>query len=346
MDAPAPEGATKVAETVTTEEVTVDATPAAKTHWLALFPTNAFTIVLGLTGLGLAWQANSTNAFLQSVLGYGLVALGTIAYVAILGTYLCKSIVHPQATRDDFDDPDASNFLPAASMGPMLIAGGIASIFPTIAEILWLAGASFHLVLALRQIRYWIIRNFEIKSTSPAWFIPISGSLLAPISGIEFGYVELSWSLFALGLGFWIALFVIVLNRIIFHDKLPAKYIPTLFLLMAPPSLAFMAYTQLNGGQIDTFSQFLYHFALVASVLVFSMAQLFQRLPFTLSWWAYTFPLDAIALASFVYADYQQSTTMLMIAYGLLTVASFIVLLVSVRTILALLSGTLITRND
>ncbi len=90
------------------------------------------------------------------------------------------------------------------------------------------------------------------------------------------------------------------LNRVIFHGGLPEKMLPTLFILIAPPAVAFIAYLGLTG-ELNAFAKILYFHALFTTVLILSFADRFVRLPFYLSWWAYTFPLAAITLANIRY---------------------------------------------
>ena len=296
---------------------------------------------MGIAGLGLAWRWAAPWSPLAIPIGNAIAAVAAIIYVLTFIAYSAKFIRHRAAFMADVKDPGQSNFTSAISMTPMLLAAAALPYWPGFGEGLWLLGAVSHLLLVLRQIQFWITRNFEIKSTSPAWFIPISGCLLAPVLGIELGYIDLSWLLFSLGIGFWIALFVIVLNRVIFHDQLPARYVPTLFLLMTPPSLAFIGYVQMTDGVLDPFARFTFHFALAASLLVLSMARLFTRLPFSITWWAYTFPLDAFTQASFLYADLSGSDFFKFWSVGCLIATTSILIVVLVKTIDSLAKGTL-----
>lgn len=309
--------------------------------WLADLPAGMFSISLGLIGLGLAWRWADTWTQWSQPIGNTILILAVAIYLMTAIAYFLKFLLYRDNVIADIKDPGISNFLSAIAMTPMLASAVIIPIWPVFGERLWFVAALGILFLVIRQIQFWITRNFEIRATSPAWFIPISGVLLGPITGIQLGYIELSWLLFSLGLGFWIALFVIVLNRVIFHDQLPARYVPTLFLLMTPPSAAFLSYAQITEGSLDPFAKFLYHFALATSLLVFSMARLFTRLPFSLTWWAYTFPLDAITQASFHYADLAQSELIHNIAIGFLCFTTLIVIIVSTKTIDAFLRGTL-----
>ena len=42
-----------------------------------------------------------------------------------------------------------------------------------------------------------------------------------------------------------IILFSIILNRIIFHNPFAAKFMPTMFILIAPPAIGFISYIKL-----------------------------------------------------------------------------------------------------
>ncbi len=113
--------------------------------------------------------------------------------------------------------------------------------------------------------------------------------------------------------------------------------LPTLFILIAPPAVGFIAYVRLNGG-IDNFAHFLYFSALFLTILLLSQASRFIRLPFFLSWWAYSFPLAAITIASFVVYEKTQSTFYLWIASGLLLLVTTLIGIIISATVKAVLN--------
>jgi tellurite resistance protein len=45
----------------------------------------------------------------------------------------------------------------------------------------------------------------------------------------------------------WAVMFTIIMNRIVFHNPLPQKLMPTLFILIAPPAVALISLTILNN---------------------------------------------------------------------------------------------------
>ena len=72
---------------------------------------------------------------------------------------------------------------------------------------------------------------------------------------------------FSIGLVFWMILFTVVMYRLFFHAPLALRLTPTLFILLAPPSVGFIAYSNLVGGP-DAFGHILYHTALFLALLL------------------------------------------------------------------------------
>lgn len=75
-----------------------------------------------------------------------------------------------------------------------------------------------------------------------------------PIAGVQHGFSELSWFFFSIGVVFWLVLLTIIFNRMFFHQPLPGKLLPTLFILIAPPGAGFVSWLQLNG-ELDAFAR-------------------------------------------------------------------------------------------
>jgi tellurite resistance protein len=141
--------------------------------------------------------------------------------------------------------------------------------------------------------------TFKITHVNPSWFIPAVGNILIPLAGVVHGPKDLSWFFFSVGLFFWMVLLVIVFYRIIFHEPLAERLLPTLFILIAPPAIGFISSFKLSGC-INEFGKELYFFSLFMAILLFSQFRIFKKAKFYLSSWAYAFPLAAISNASFV----------------------------------------------
>ncbi len=186
----------------------------------------------------------------------------------------------------------------AISISFLLVSIAYYDFAPTVSILLWYIGAPLQLLFTLIIIRYWIHNEFKVVHSNPAWFIPIVGNVLVPVVGVEAAPVWVSLFFFALGMFFWIVLFTIMIYRIVFHHPLAKKLVPTLFILIAPPAVAFVSYFRITNGSIDMFSMFLYFIALFTLLLLLFMVRMFDTKQFFISWWAYTFPLAAITIAT------------------------------------------------
>ena len=321
----------------TTDTATRPSSSASAEDWLTLVPVPLFAVVMGLGGLGLAWRRAHEVLGWPGVVGEALLVLAAVGFVAILALYATKLARRPAAVRAEFRHPIRVNFFPAISISTLLMAGALLPHAIGLAEALFLIGAAGQLVLALVIINRWITHNIEIQHSNPAWFIPVVGNILVPVFGVRLGWPELSWFFFSVGVVFWLLLFTIVLYRIIFHDQLPQKFLPTLFILMAPPAIGLAAYLQLNGGVFDGFARVLLFSGLFIALLLLTMAPLFLRLSFFISWWAYTFPSAALAIACLAYHEHMAGAGSEVLAIVVLLAATAIIAAVAVRTTVALL---------
>jgi tellurite resistance protein len=312
-----------------------------RARWIAHAPVPLFAITMGHAGLGLAWRSAHEAFGLPGAIAQGLMALAAGAFALVALLYALKLAFCPGAVAADFRHPVTMNFFPAISIGLLLLAAGALPDHAGAAEVLWASGAVLHLILAVTIIGRWIRQNTEIQHASPAWFIPVVGNVLVPIAGVPLGYETVSWFFFAVGLTFWVPLFTIVLYRLIFHDPLPPRIAPLLFILIAPPAAGFVAYMQLTGGGLDLLGYVLAASALFIALVLVALAGLFARLPFALSWWAFTFPSAALSCAmTQVHTEVPGAAT-LAIAVAALAFATVVIAWVTLRTVAALVTGRL-----
>jgi len=268
----------------------------ANNNRLVNFPVSFFSSVMGLAGLTIAWQ-RAERLFGVNVSAW-LLALTIGVFLVLAGFYAAKWLRHPQAVAKEFQHPVRLNFFPTLSISLLLLSVAFLPHSTALSLYLWVGGASLHLLFTLVVMSIWIHHTkFEITHINPAWFIPVVGNIIVPIAGTAHGFVEISWFFFSIGLVFWLVLLTLVFYRVIFHAPLPQRLVPTLFILIAPPAVGFISYAELTSS-LDPFARVLYYVALFLTVLLAAQVRLFARLKFALSWWAYSFPLAAMTLAT------------------------------------------------
>ncbi len=301
------------------------------------FPVSFFAMVMGMAGLTLATQRLQHALGSHALFPFALLAITIVCFIAIAALYALKAARHPEAIAWEWNHPVRISFFPTISVSLVLIGTAMAKVAPgSMAVTIWGIGTFLHLVGTLAVVSAWIgHRPFEALHINPAWFIPAVGNIVVPIAGAEFGFTEISWFFFSVGVIFWGVLLTLVFNRLIFHNPLPAKLMPTLVILIAPPAVGLIAYVQLTGT-IDVFARILYNAAVLFFLIIVTQAATLRRLPFALSWWAYSFPIAAFTIATFVYAEKTHSAVHQTAGVVLYCLLACIILLLIWKTVTAI----------
>lgn len=293
---------------------------------LQFFPIAFFAMIMGLAGLSLAWQKAQHIYQLDLGINLPLALVSITIFSLLLLIYLAKALRYRQAVLSELQHPVKLSFFPTISISMILLGTVFLEIFPTLSHSLWLIGSALHLLLLLYVLNTWMHHeHFQIQHMNPAWFIPAVGNVLVPLAGIPLGYHDISWFFFSIGMLFWMILMIIVFYRILFHPPIDARLMPSLFILIAPPAVGFIAYIRLTGGELDSFSRILYFSGAFLTLLLISQIKRFFRLQFALSWWAYTFPTAAITVATFIMYEKTQIAFYQYLSSGLLITLSFLV---------------------
>lgn len=308
---------------------------------LAHLPIGLFGAVMAFAGLALAWQEAVPLFGAPPELGAAVLSLAVVAFLFLTAAYLRKMLRHPAAVRAEFAHPVSIAFFSMPTIGLILIAAGILPYARGLANAAWLIGAVGTFVLMIVILRYWLTQRPDIRHVNPSWFVPVVCNALTPVAGVPLGHTELSWLAFAAASLFGVVLFTIVCYRLAFHEGLPVPLVPTLVILVAPTALEFSGYTALTGT-VDDVARMLFCGTLTMVIIVATMVPIFVDLPFGPSWWAFTFPLDAVAIAAEHYCAAVGGLALRLVAGSLLAVATVLVGLVAVRTTRAALRGTLL----
>ena len=311
-------------------------TGASLTH----FPITFYAITMGLFGLTLAFHAASRVMPWLGAASHAMIYVSILTFLVISVGYIAKMVLRTPAFIAEWHHPIRVAFYPAASISLLLMAVCFLPENEGIANILWIIGVVLQGALTMAILARWIgHKPFEYSHINPAWFIPAVGNVVVPVAGAKLGYHELSWLFFSGGLLFWIILLTLVMNRLIFHTPLPGKLLPTLVIMIAPPAISFISYTNLTGGQVDSFAHILLNLGYVFTLLVLTQIPKIMKLPFAMSFWALSFPVASMTIASFKYAGLEKSQSHEMIGKILLVVLVAVIITLVFRTLLAITRG-------
>jgi tellurite resistance protein len=296
------------------------------------FPISWFAMVMGLAGLAIAWSRAEQVFGLPFAVSPTLVGATFLAFAGLTTFYLAKWMKHSGDVLAEFRHPVKLAFVPAYSIGLILLSITTLHSAPGLSFWLWTVGTVLHLGISLYVLSSWVHHSkYEIAHLNPAWFIPVVGNILVPIAGVHHAPADISWFFFSLGLFFWPVLTAIIFYRLIFHPSLPERFMPTLFIFIAPPAVGFIAWFSLVG-EVNAFGRVLYFIGLAFTLLVLTQVNYFARLKFFLSWWAYSFPIAAITIASLLMLRETGNALYAWIAGLLLALLSVLITMLLIRT--------------
>jgi len=306
---------------------------------LSNFPISWFALIMGMSGFTITWSRAEHVFNLPFSVSHVLLILSAALFVLLTLLYAAKAVKYPQEVLGEIRHPVKLAFVPSFSIGMLLLSIAFLHTAPGVSFWLWAVGSLLHLAITLYVLSSWVHHSkYEIAHLNPAWFIPVVGNILVPVAGMQHAPADISWFFFSLGLFFWPVLTAIIFYRLIFHASMPERFMPTLFIFIAPPAVGFISWYSLTGG-VDAFGRILYFVGLFFTLLVFAQASYFARLKFFLSWWAYSFPIAAITIASLIMAKETGLALYSWIAGGLLGVLTLVVAVLLVRTALAVTRG-------
>ncbi|KAK8583484.1 hypothetical protein V6N12_067756 [Hibiscus sabdariffa] len=305
--------------------------------FLLRYPISSFGIFLGVSSQAVMWKALATatsTKFLHISLTVNLILWWiSIALVAAVSSiYLTKVVLYFKAVRRDYYHPIQVNFFFAPWISLLFLALGLPpSVATTLPVALWYVLMTPFLFLELKIYGQWMSGGQRrlSKVANPTNHLSVVGNFVGALLGASMGLKEGPIFFFAVGLAHYTVLFVTLYQRLPTNETLPKDLYHVFFLFVAAPSVASMAWANIQGS-FDYGSRIAYFIALF---LYFSLAvrvNFFRGLKFSLAWWAYTFPMTGAAIATMRYSSavtnvVTQTLSVILSVAATLTVAALLV---------------------
>ena len=288
--------------------------------------------VMGLAGLGLTARAaaplfpgvfRAPAYFTEIWIGFAVLAL-----IILSSLYAMKGW---RGIQDDFTNPALLGFCGAFPVGLSLVAGGLAPYAPAFASALWWLACALLVVLQAWGIARWLGGHVELAKLNAGWLILLVGGIVVPGPGIALGHETASRVFFGFSAAAAVMLVPLLFARAALAAPLPEALRPTWMILLVPPSLIYANGGALFGAEL---LESLYYAALVLALGLAVYARGAWRWPFGPPWWAFTFPLDALAYAAARHAQaHPEEGVWRALAGVTLALATLVVSVVLVRTL-------------
>jgi tellurite resistance protein len=296
--------------------------------------TNWFGAVMGITGLGLACRAAAAPRWLAEF----WVVLGALVCGLLLLGYFFRLLTDTRGIAEEFGDPARLGYCATLPIALTLVGGGLQPSMPRLANGLWWVGAALLLAFQALSLARWLKGGIALERINGGWLVMLVGGIVVPVGGLPLGHPEMSRFCFGLSAALAPIVMALVFYRTVAGPAIPEGQRPAWFIFLVPPSLIYVNGLALWGTSFSPALEALFYAALILGVALLMASWTFLVWPFNPLGWAFTFPLDALALAAGHYARGHPGGPWSKIATTALVIAGLFVAVSLVRSLFAAFS--------
>ena len=311
-----------------------------------------FSVVMGLTGLALAWQAAAPLLGEMATAASLVVGtLATLCFALLLIASVGRLLRHPVAVAEDLNHPVRHPFVATIPVSLLLLATWLTGlgILEGLALALWWAGSAGQLWATVWVLARWLNHTPTTPTgngsalwagVTPVLFIPVVGNVLAPLAGFPLGAGGWAAAQFGIGLLFWPVVLTLNLTRRLAHGSIPERLMPTWFITIAPPAVVGLALLRIETPL--WIAQATWGMALISLLWVSTLAKRIAGQAFALTHWAMSFPLAAFTTLTLKLSAAQPVPFHQTIGVLLLALTSLMIVGLVLATIKGLRDGSLL----
>ncbi len=316
---------------------------------LKLLGPQWFATVMGLAGLALAWDAAvPTMGPAAEWVARGIGGVAALVFLVLLVLFSRRGQLYPEALTADLLHPVRHAFIATITVALILLATLGTALFgvSVVWESLWLIACVLQFAVTVWVLSRWWngnnIGGFQWPGITPVLIIPVVGNVLAPLAGVPLGQHEWAAVQFGVGLFLWPVVLTLIMARIGVHGLWPDRLLPTGFITVAPPAVVGLALLRFEAAPVwaqGCWGIALFFLLWAAQVLKPMLAQ-----PFSMAWWALSFPLAAFAALTLRLAPTGQPFTFL--AMPVLALATLVIGALCLWTVRGLQRDTLLVPEQ
>ncbi|KAK7312704.1 hypothetical protein VNO77_36776 [Canavalia gladiata] len=315
---------------------------------LTQFHAGYFRISLSLSGQAFLWKiliepiqdAHALRLLFSSIPSTSFILLWLLALftlVTLSFLYVLKCMFHFDMVKDEFLDHVGVNYLFVPWISWLLLLESSPFLTPTTLhyKLLWWVFVVPVVMLDVKIYGQWFTKGKRYLSmmANPTSQLSVIGNLVGAQVAAQMGWKESALCMFSLGIAHYLVVFVTLYQRLPGNNSLPAMLQPVFFLFFAAPSMASLAWNSICG-KVDTTSKILFFLSLFLFMSLVSRPLLFKKSmrKFNVAWWAYSFPLTALAMASAEYAQEVKGIVAHVIMFVLSSISGLVSLILMIIT--------------
>ena len=243
-----------------------------------------------LAFLSLGNLLNDTHPLLKVICGI----IGIVLLILILS----KLVLYPKKIKEDFKNPIIASNSGTFSMSLMILSTYISPFMPSIAYGIWILGVALHILLIVYFTHHFIIRNFNISTVYPSYWIVFVGITMGAITAHAHNLDEIGFIFFLVGFIGMIFTFPLVIYRYINYKDIPNANKPLICIFTAILSILIVGYLNSYNDISIEFLMIMYIFACIFYIFALTKLIEYRNLEFYPSFAAFTFPFVISGLAT------------------------------------------------
>ncbi|WP_423194207.1 dicarboxylate transporter/tellurite-resistance protein TehA [Cupriavidus sp. H18C2] len=306
-------------------------------------PLSFFGMAVGTLALANAWRGAVRIWAIPALPAVVLAGFGLALWTVLIGAYLRKWAVAPDAARAEMADPVQSSFAALIPTSTLLATQLVHPYAPQVAMVMFGVATVGQLALgAALHGRLWQ-GGMEPAAITPAAYLPaVAPGFVGATAAAMFGWHQVGMMLFGVSLLSWLAIESMLLNRAAVNAPLPEARRALLGIQIAPPVVGGTAWMALTHGQPDLFAYALLGYGLYQALVMLRLAPWIGVQRFSPGLWAFSFGVAALPGMAIRMVERGAGGVMPQLAFGLFVAANAIIGVLLWKTAARLLRGDLL----
>ena len=317
-----------------------------------------FAVVMGLSGLTLAWhRAQGLLGEMATGIALVLGLLSALVFLVLLVASWLRWQRYPAALAEDLRHPVRHAFVAALPVSVLLLAtlgvalGGSGGPLGPVWNGLWWLGSLGQLWATLWVLGRWLAPAAAAQpgaaggpqlwpSVTPVLLIPVVGNVVVPLAGLPLGHSTWSALQFGIGAFLWPVVLALILARRLAHSPLPERVLPAWFITIAPPAVIGVVALQMEAPL--AVAQALWGVSLFFLLWVLPLVRRIATQAFAVPFWAFSFPLAAFNVLTLRLAETGAGAAFQTAGVLMLAISSIVILWLCFATVRGLRDGSLL----
>ncbi|WP_109079192.1 dicarboxylate transporter/tellurite-resistance protein TehA [Aggregatibacter kilianii] len=259
-------------------------------------PVSYFSIVLGLSALGLAWRYGAQHLDLPAAVGEILLGIAFVIWLIFITAYVIKWCYFTEQAKEELHHVIQCCFISLIPITSTLIGlGALPYAFPVAVGLISFGIIGQLLFAAYRTAGLWRGLH-KPEATTPVIYLPTVATnfVSAGAMGV-LGYPDWGILFFGAGVLSWLTVEPAVLHRLRNLEPLPAPIRPIIGIQLAPAFVGCSAYFAINGGEVDFLVKILVGYGLLQLLFLIRLLPWIGQNGFSVPFWAFSFGLASMA---------------------------------------------------